>query len=79
MDASIRDLKKTTFHGRRLTRPRPQKTVEMSRNELALTVCEHLTGAPRRAGTGWRPVGWSGAGGGADASGSAAPIEHTAA
>ena len=49
MDPSIRDLKKTTFHGRRLTRREIagiQKTVGMfpalSRRELALTVCEHL-------------------------------------
>ena len=49
MDASIRDLKKTTFYGRRLTRREIadiQKTVEMfpalSRKELARTVCEHL-------------------------------------
>ena len=49
MDPSIRDLKKTTFHGRRLTRREIEcirKTVGrfpvLSRRELALTVCEHL-------------------------------------
>ena len=46
---SIESLPKTTFGGRRLTRTqlaRVQETVQtfsrLSRNELALTVCEHL-------------------------------------
>ena len=52
---SIESLPKTTFGGRRLTRTqlaRVQETVQtfsrLSRNELALTVCEHLDWTPPR-------------------------------
>ena len=63
MDPGIENLTSTTFFGRRLTRRQiadVQETVALlpalSRNELAKTICEHLSWTTPKATTGSRPL-----------------------